>query len=72
MSMPGMDMSGMDMSGMDSSSDGMFRPTAEHLSHVYWYLIIGAIGFGLVANVLLMADGMLRYLSIAAGPGLAC
>lgn len=54
-------MSGMSGTGMDESSDGLFRPTAEHLSHIYWYLIIGAIGFGLVANVIRKADEIMRY-----------
>ena len=46
---------------MDAASGGMFRPTAEHLSHIYWYLIIGAIGFGLIANVLRKGDEIMRY-----------
>ena len=51
---------------MDQASDGMFRPTAEHLSHVYWYLIVGAIGFGLIANALRKGDETIRYVSIEA------
>lgn len=61
-------MSGMSGMGMDSSSDGMFRPTAEHLSHIYWYLIIGAIGFGLVTNVIRKGDEILRYVSSNLSP----
>lgn len=62
------DMSGMDMGmGMDEADDGMFRPTAEHLSHVFWYLIAGAIGFGLIANTLRKADEILRYVVVHQG-----
>lgn len=60
-----MGMSGM---GMDMASDGLFRPTAEHLSHVYWYLIIGAIGFGLIANGLRKGDEIMRYVYVTAYP----
>jgi len=60
-----MDMSGM---GMDQASDGRFRPTSEHLSHVYWYLIISAIGFGLIANALRKGDEIMRCVYIKACP----
>jgi hypothetical protein len=60
-----MDMPGM---SMDEASDGMFRPTAEHLSHVYWYLIIAAIGFGLIANVLRKGDEIMRYVNLKPHP----
>ena len=53
---------------MDQASDGMFRPTAEHLSHVYWYLIVGAIGFGLITNALRRGDETIRYVYIEARP----
>lgn len=41
-----MDMSGM--GGMDMSSDGMFRPYNQWLAEVYWYIVVGVVGFGLV------------------------
>jgi hypothetical protein len=53
---------------MNMESGGLFTPTAERLSHIYWYLIIGAIGFGLIANVLRKGDEIMRYLSITAHP----
>ena len=54
-------MSGMSGSGMDSAEDGIFRPTAEHYSHIFWYLVAGAIGVGLIGNVLQKEGEILRY-----------
>jgi len=53
-----MDMGGLDMSGMgmDMGSDDQFLPGNRRLAHTYWYIVVGAVGFGLVLNILRTVD----------------
>jgi hypothetical protein len=51
-----MDMDMSDMAGMDAGSDTQFLPGNRRLAHTYWYIVVGAVGFGLVLGVLRTVD----------------
>jgi hypothetical protein len=64
MDMSGMDMSGMSGMGMDSSSAATFQPTNMMLARTYWYLIVAAVGLGLVINITTRGNELLRYVKL--------